>query len=378
MHAKQALLAGAGVGLLVVAAVACSANDSAVTSLGSAPQDAGAATNGGENRPSTSTGPANAIASGIVLVHAANFPSFRLCFENFLDQKPQPDSDIMPESNLVGVETGSFVRLPPMDAPGATYVIDERRIRGLDSTCRELLKGANAPLASTNDYDMLLEPLAAPLGQKNVDVVAITGCASSGTLSHLGVDESSCAKDYGTLTGNLHAHVVSLTATGTGLSGQSLPVQLYQLSTAIDALAKTTDATLSVTFGDLTAEGVLGQSLAVPALFAPGVPTSVTIDPSSEAVYGTHGFRISVGPADHPTVVDQSLATVQDLSSSNELPSTYYGAASNYALLLLGAPTPPMDAGIASARARMHILAVPVIDPSTLDAGTDASAPDGG
>jgi hypothetical protein len=69
--------------------------------------------------------------------------------------------------------------------------------------------------------------------------------------------------------------------------------------------------------------------------------------------------------------LDESLARIQKLSSPRDLPPTYYAAASNYALLLLGDPSATvLDGGPSDDRRGLHFLAVPVIDPKD-DAGTD-------
>ena len=65
-------------------------------------------------------------------------------------------------------------------------------------------------------------------------------------------------------------------------------------------------------------------------------------------------------------------------SGSRDVPPSYYGAASNYALLLLGDPDAKLQDGGPDKddRRNLHFLAVPVIAPKG-DAGTDEPA-DGG
>ena len=316
----------------------------------------------------------------MILVHAASFPSFRLCFANKLSQAPVPDTKILPESNVVGVETGGFIRLPSMDAPGTIYVIDERVVRNQTGTCDRLIN--QGILHEGNDYDVIQgdvdasAPLARRLGDNGVDVIAVTGCASSITLENLGVDKSRCGTGYVANDGTLKATVTTLQRAPTGVTSSTLPVQLYQLSTAVEALAAAADGPLTVSFGPLgSGVGSLGQELGIAPIFEADAQTTLDFDQTSESVYGTHGFRIKVGAV----TVDQSLATVQEFSSSNELPTTYNGLASNYALLLLGDPTYPADAGAASTHLGMHHLAAPVLDPTANDAGADAaSSADGG
>jgi hypothetical protein len=77
-------------------------------------------------------------------------------------------------------------------------------------------------------------------------------------------------------------------------------------------------------------------------------------------------------PAGATTLLDESLARIQSLSSPRDVPPTYYAAASNYALLLLGDPNAKLADGGADTddRRRLHFLAVPVIEPKT-DGGAD-------
>src|SRR5947209_3740033 len=108
---------------LVGGAIAC---DSAASSAGfDSSSPTGSSPNPGDNiggdagsGGASSGTPQAATASGVVLVHAAAFPPFRLCFANQLAKQPQPDRQVMPEANVVGVEQGSLIRLDPLDAPG--------------------------------------------------------------------------------------------------------------------------------------------------------------------------------------------------------------------------------------------------------------------
>ena len=147
---------------------------------------------------------------------------------------------------------------------------------------------------------------------------------------------------------------------------------------------------LDVTFGALgDGSDPLDQQVATaPPLFEAGEPTTLGLDQTSTATFGSHGFRIALRhaedagePSDGGALffVDQSLAEVQELSFPQTVPTTYFRAASNYALLLLGDPriarTYP-DGGVNpgfDARRAVHLLAVPVKE--EIDAGADA-APD--
>lgn len=389
-HAKALLTLGAAA-LLAVAA-ACSSSleaDSLGASSSGSPSSSG--TSGDNPTPSGSSssgafpGP---TATGVLLLHAAAFPPFRLCFENLPGMTPQPDSTVMPEANVVGVEIGSLVRIDPLEAPGKVYVIRESTVRSApgDTTaksCGELIgdpdSGTLGKLTLDIDYQVATE-ITEPLGKANPTVLAIAGCGSLALLNSLGLSKDGCGAGWTETSGNLQAKVVDLKP-ARPTDADQLPVQLFLMSSQLDALGGSS-GTLDVTFGDLGKDaGLLDQSVQVGQLFAGGPQTTLTLDQSGDAtIYGTHGFRITSGAFS----VDQSLAAVQELSSPRELPTDYYRAASNYALLLLGDPThtPTLTDGGANPsynpRQAVHLLAVPVIDPTKVDAGADGGGGDGG
>src|SRR5262245_52160965 len=108
-------------GAFAVAAVAaCGSSDSLSAFSSSGGTDAGSSFDAGfggdGGGPSTSD--ASVIeANGIVIVHAATFGAFRLCFQSAGSRQPIPSSDLLPESNLPGVEVGSVVRIPSLTVP---------------------------------------------------------------------------------------------------------------------------------------------------------------------------------------------------------------------------------------------------------------------
>ncbi len=293
----------------------------------------------------------------------------------------------MPEANVVGVEIGSLVRLDQMTAPGTVYVLRESAVRSPPgqtnpTTCGELIatdpqQKTDKTLTQNIDY-FVANGIAQNIGQTKPTVLAITGCGSQALLTYaLGVSSASCGTDWDVTKGNLKAEVVQLNTTFGVATNSSLPVQLFQMSTALDAFKGPTGR-LSVTFGDLAPDaGAAPQDVDAGALFAPGPQTNLAVKQTDNAMYGSHGFRVVAGPANAPFTLDESLAAVQELSSPRELPTSYYRAASNYALLLLGDPshTPSFaDGGVNplyNPRQAVHILAVPVIDPAALDAGTN-------
>jgi hypothetical protein len=219
-----------------------------------------------------------------------------------------------------------------------------------------------------------------PLGEDGVSVLAITGCANQVYLNALGISNASCGPGWDITSGNLRAKVVDLNTTREGATDTSLPVQLFQMSQALDSF-KGDGGTLDVSFGELlSGDSGLPQPVPAGALFDPGAQTALALDQSEAATYGSHGFRITARSTGGTFSAEQSLAAVQQLSSPQEVPTSYYRAASNYALLVLGdpahEPTYP-DGGVNpryNPRQAVHLLAVPVLDPSK-DAGADAEAP---
>jgi hypothetical protein len=361
----------------IVAIVACASVGSSDSSSPS-----GAAVDGG-NKDRSEGAPSAAFdqpaASGVVLVHGAAFPSFRLCFENLPNLPPQPDSRIMPEANVVGVEIGSVVRIDPLVAPGKVYVINEREVRTgagdtSPATCGELVSTTSAKrLAENNDFHVIPDPITTPLGNGRVQLLAITGCGNQAFLDFIRAPASSCGAGWDAVKGNLKARVVDVPAASR--SSESVPVQVFPMSSAIEAFRK--EGTLSVTFGKLS-EPALPTKLEPGVAYVGGPLSQIAFDQADTAVYGTHGFRVEVTPPSATTSrVDQTLAGVQELSAPNDLPTTYYRAASSYALVLLGDPThqPQLSGGAPNpdynARRAVHFVAVPVIEPSVGDAGAD-------
>jgi hypothetical protein len=149
---------------------------------------------------------------------------------------------------------------------------------------------------------------------------------------------------------------------------------------------------LVITFGALSAADELHEPVATnPALFGkaePAEPAKLAYEASDIAVYDSVGFRVRFaatakdgGAGATEKILDESLASIQKSSSPRDVPPTYYAAASNYALLLLGDPAARLaDAGRTEVdRRRLHLLAVPVIGPKSDDLDGGAGAPaDGG
>ncbi|MBX3223915.1 MAG: hypothetical protein KF795_25605 [Labilithrix sp.] len=389
MTLGRATTALAATAATVLAVVACG-DDSL---FGADGRDGAAGADAGSQSPDAGLGgvdgEAVGSASGVVIVHAAAFPAFRLCFEHYPELPPQPDRVVMPEANVVGVEVGSVVRIAPLTRPpGKVFVIAQRKVAAAPAettqSCGELLDPA-ALLANSDYYEA--GELTTPLGVENVSLLAIAGCGGLSYLNALGVPASDCGAGYDGVYGSLEAKTLALLPSIVATE-RSLPVQIVHLSTLLDD-SRATGERLEVTFGAFedAGAGALEQSVAVdPPLFDPSAPVTLSLDQTTESMYGTHGFRIARVPEGDGTATftfDQSLAEVQQLSSPRAVPTTYYLSASNYVLLLLGDPriAPTFADGGTNPtfdrRRAVHLLAVPVKEPeeaappAALDAGAD-------
>ena len=331
------------------------------------------------------SGPAD---NAVILVHAAKSQAFRLCFQNELDRRPQPDSELMPEANVVGVEVGGAVRLPPLrGAPGNVILFDEPAIRGsypsfggagAGPSCEDLINGdlgSDAQLLGTIETNL----------STGVHLVVVTGCPSDSLIRKFTAAECGAGwvaglpKDGG--KGNLAVKDIALTGTVRPADNGILPAQIVNLSQPLESARAGRD--LKVTFGPLGQPSTSHVPVVTnPLLFGgaqPPVPAQLTYASQDTAVYGSFGFRVtfaSPGATDaaaNTTLLDESLADVQKSSSPRDIPPSYYATASNYALLLLGDPNArlPNDAGPdTDDRRALHLLAIPVIEPKS-DGGAD-------
>jgi hypothetical protein len=374
------VLALSGSGLLY----ACAA-DSLSSFDGSSPStqpDAGAGGAFGD----ASSAPGNALTpvdNAVILVHAAKTPSFRLCFLNELDRKPQPDSQVMPEANVVGVEVGNAVRIGPLHgAPGRVYLFGEATIRALYPA----FGGSSGAGPSCGDLlgDDALKQYAQDLGEidtdlsRGVHLLVVKGCSANSPLATYSLGQ--CGDGWTADKGNLTVTEITLEGANR-TSADKLPTQVVNLSQPLEGARAGRDVVVS--FGDLTDAGAAASEIATnPPLFegaTPAEPVQLAYEASDLGVYDSYGFRVaySSGDAGAP-LLSESLARVQKQSSPRDLPPTYYAAASNYALLLLGDPSPTLVDGGADddERRSLHFLAVPVIAPNADDGGEPA--PDGG
>ncbi len=384
---KRGLLR-AMLGALAVAATvfACGGDDDAAgIGVFNPSGDGGKKPEGGFGEPGDSG--SISTASGVVILHAAAFPPFRLCFENYPELTPQPNAALMPEANLVGVEMGSAVRIAQLPrAPGKVYVVDQRVVESTprdpeDRTCGQLFANPNQ-FRKDRDYQ-LAGSIDEPIGANRVHVLAITGCGGKPWLDDVGLAPSDCpASDP--VVGSLVATAIPVAPIAGFATMGSIPAQLFQISPEAEA-QRDAGAELAVGFGPL--DGGTAKAVSIGALFQGGKAENLVFDQSVESTFGSYGFQVSLGSKDGGVAVTQSLAQIQELSKPQAIATQYYLESSSYALLLVGDPRIQprfADGGTDprwSPRRGLHLLALPVDAPPD-DAGAapveDAGTPDGG
>jgi hypothetical protein len=375
----------------MLSGVACSSLDDASASrLG----EGGLLDGGGDASASPFADAAGAqlSANGIVLVHAASFPAFRICFEGALDERPLPSTDVMPESNVVGVDVGTAVRLPPHDGIlGKAFVFPELALRplypafggfGVGPTCDQLFKGANKSDATavgeiTSDVS------------SGVHAFVLQGCRPL-ALDPQG-STARCGDDWTPGAGNLHLSDLRLTAYVRSAGMAGLPIQILQLSPALARMSA--GRALGIGFGPLDSEGGAPPAPfiegAVPfGMPVPNPPAVLAYTASDLASYATSGVFVTMGPAldDAGAMIDagpeggtreivltQSLEDIQRRSASRALPPDWFAVASSYVVVSVGEPNPRLaDSGPdPDERRALHLLAIPLAAP-------DAGAPSGG
>jgi len=330
------------------------------------------------------------LDNGLILVHAGKVQSFRLCFENELSLRPQPDSQAMPQANVVGVEVGSAVRVPPLrGAPGKVWLFEEALIRNLYFNLAPGNLGLSCEtLLDRETGDLAIELQTDGIGDlsRGVHLLAVTGCPKNRPLTTYSVAE--CGASWTADKGNLALRDIPLPGFKRA-SLDALPTQLVNLSQPLESARA--GKPVSVSFGNLTANAKMEPLVTAPTLLGtplPSTPVLLPYDRTDEAGYDSMGFRVTLGNADAglgssdgggadagPALLDQSLARIQKLSSPRDVPSEYYTAASNFVLLLLGDPNARLPDGGADDddRRNLHFLVVPVVEPG--DAGSTTPAP---
>lgn len=389
MTLYRALLAPLSIGL-VGAAVACgSAFDStaAFESADGGPRgSSGGSSSSGDNPSPTGAGPQ--LANAVILVHAASFPPFRVCFGNMPDDQPTPNRELMPSSNVVGVEVGAAVRLPPLagggtqNTPGTVRIYQEADIRGLYANgatgpdCKSLIE-ANPGLG------LEIKPIETSLAT-GVHVLALMGCRP--TSADPAASKARCGDTWTADKGNLALQPIELQPFGGG-GTSSLPVRALLLSSSIAAAAQ--GKHVGISFG---AVDTFGASVPSPfadrlALGELGAPSTINFTRSDPAVYAKQGFALSYGTASDAGVIDagadastprqlvakQSLAEVQSLSEPTAVPEDWYAPGrAGFVLLVLGDPDPRLPNGTADPDPTHapHLLALPLESVQDSDAGT--------
>lgn len=356
---------------LVAAAAAasgCSATAGSPRGIAS-PGDAGTQ-NGGDGGAGFDSGAVapRGTTSGIVIVHASpNLGAFRLCFSGGGDLLPMPDRELMPQSNVVGVEVGGAVRIPALaslkinTAPTRVTAILERSLRSkpANAPCSALVCPVGVTGGDCLTSGEYFELGAAPSGlvQAGVHLLVVSGCVPGSG------DGAACGTGFSQSTGNVKLSDIPIQPSFTGRQG--LDVQLAQLSPAVER-----GGNVTVKFGALPTPNA---DLPVNEAFGEvGSPAFFELDRGASAVYSQQGFLVDTGAVK----VAQSLASIQALSQPDQLPTDFYAVPSSFVLLLLGEPAQtnptggPGDAGVDPGRA-LHLLAVPVTAPEP-----DAGAPD--
>lgn len=381
-----ALVIGSAGGLLGVAA--CAASDA--ESVNPSNADGAAPEAGTKQDSGASDAGAQIEANAIVLVHAASFPAFRICFENASGDLPQPSTEVMPESNVVGVDVGTAVRFPPRsEMLGRAFVYLESYLRPLYTleregpTCGALLSGGTTKAAA-----IAVGEITTSLA-RGVHALVLGGCRDA--ISDPMASTARCGGDWDAATGNLRLRTIALPAYARA-DDTRLPVQLLQLSPSLDRSAA--GRTLGVAFGSLD-----GGAASPPAPFVEGaVPFAVPVpNPPAQLTYtsndlgsfATTGVFVTLGgplgdggaPVDaggdsgaRALVVAQSLAEIQRRSAPRSIPPDWFATAASYVLLSVGELDPrAADGGIDDdPRRALHLLAVPLATP---DAGAADASP---
>jgi hypothetical protein len=388
------IASGAGALLAIAALAACASLDSSAATT-TTPADAGPPGEGGSasdsGRPSSDAGtlsPGVVIeANALVLVHAASFPAFRMCFAGAPNDLPQPSVDLMPDSNVVGVDVGTAVRLSARpEVLGHAFVFPEAVLRplypafgGNGPSCAQLL--ANAQISSSAvDVGEVTTSVSS-----GVHALVLAGCRAAAVDPM--ASKARCGADWDAATGNLALRTLTLTAYAR--TGETrLPVQLLQLSRALEGVAQ--GRALGLAFGVLEAgapapfvEGAVPFGEAVP-----DPPANLDVTAADLASYATSGIFVTLGgalddagmpaPGDagaREVLIAESLADIQKRSSPRSLPPDWFSAASSYVVVSVGDTDPRLGDGgrDTDPRRGLHLLAVPL---STPDAGAPNPAAD--
>jgi len=342
------------------------------------------------------TSPVGGDVDGVIVVHASrNLPAFRVCFGNKPKLNPLPDSKLMPQSNVVGVEVGGAVHVgalhdraddvadgggpkvdsgPALDAavadsgtvkPDASasssqlYVFREESLRFRSQLCGDLLK--DAALKPGTDYWALDFTAPGLFTSRGVYLLAVEGCVAGSDPS---LNADNCGQPFTAGQQNLRARVVSLSAPQNQVG--AFYAQTLVLSDPVRAAVRKGQIA-GMYFGDLSSDAMErfdGQNKVALDAVQPASPQKFAF-PAKQESYDKFGFRGVVGTAK----VEQSMARTQELTSPQILPNDFYRLPSNFVVLVLGDPA----ASAKDPALGLHFLAIPVRDPDSLvaDAGGD-------
>lgn len=380
----------------LAAAVACGDAADALegTSSSGGAYDASAGRDGGPSAISDA-GATPISANGLVLVHAASFPAFRICFDGTPEEQPIPAADLMPSSNIPGLEMGTALRLAPRPgALGNAYIYREEVIRNLYFPSPESGPSCGRLRKSTT-IEYLQVATALPDLSIGVHLLVLQGCGTLAIDPLASVDR--CGATWTSGSGNLELTRISVDAFNRPPSG-GIPIQLVQLSHDLDQRAQT--QLLGLSFGPLDggAPPPIVEGMVPLGKPVPDPPASIDTTKTELADFDTNGVFVTLGaPIDdagkpvldagdagpRTVLLAQSLAEIQRRSSPRSLPPEWFATASSYVVLSVGEIDPKNpDGGPGDERRGLHLLAVPLAAPDggsqpvISDAGFDANATD--
>ena len=315
-------------------------------------------------------------ASGILLVHAAALPAVRVCFAGRPDLRPFPVDVTMPDSNVVGLDVGSVVRLPNVPGTlGEIYAFSEAKLReqvkadGSDTyTCKELVGSSTyGPFGSR--FAAVPNDLSTGL-----HLLALTGCAPAARDPE--ATKARCGEDWDAATGNLAAVHAPLRA-ARRTSASRIPLQVVQLSRALEARTGSGALAFGIQEGEGPAtDALLGAfDLGVPL---PQLPAEIELPLEDAGAFASTRLVLDVtstpdGGGARERVLAHSLAETLRLTLPGWVPPSFFASISSFLVLTVGELAPAADGGDAGAdpRSRLHLLAVP------LGEAADAGAPEG-
>lgn len=293
-----------------------------------APQkDAGTVTGGG-------------ASTALFLLHASyDLPAVRVCFESAGSLAALPRTNLMPNSNLPGLDVGRVVRIG--DIGGVTglpqkpkvHVFVESAIRGTpDAACSALL--ADAALKK-GEHRYEAKFVDATINTGTPLVLVLEGCVAAAT------PDAKCAP-AGTKDRDLAVRAISLPAPpaagASNLHWQPVNVAPELPSAAIwfaQAYADTAP----------TATAAFGQV---------GVVQTTPFDRSVLANYASFAFGVRAAGVN---LTQSTMADVQDLSLPGAVPSEFYVPEASMALFIVGSKEAPDAAPDARS---LHVVAVPI------------------